>query len=106
MAKNNTALRRCIDRPEIALLSNGLTGITGAWFHIGREILDCKDFILREHQVAELGEIEPAIRRVSDGSIIEVEAIHINICFALHAPSIKSRSRPKTASRPAPKRQG
>ena len=51
--------------------------------------------------------VKPAVESPPDGSVVEIEAVDINIC-AQSAPCRKCRSRPgiRTASRPATKATG
>lgn len=90
--------------PEISLLPNGLIGIVWSRLNQRREIFDLVDFVSRQHDLAQFAEVEPAVRGSSCGPVIEIEPINVNDSF--HKTLKKSKSRPKAASRPAPKRQG
>ena len=47
--------------------------------HSGRKILNLLDGIRRQHHVGEFGKIEPFVRRTLQATIIEVEAVNINV---------------------------
>jgi hypothetical protein len=64
-----------------------------------RKVFNFSDGVLGKQQLAKLADVDPPIRGLLEGSVVEIEPVDINvrddICLQ------KCKSRPKAASRPA-----
>jgi hypothetical protein len=91
-------------RSEIELLPYCLIRIARARRHQGGEIFDFPDRVSREQQLAERPQVDPLIAGFAKRSVVEVEAVNINVCCYTGLQTCKSR--PEAASRPATEATG
>ena len=82
-----------------------LLGIIRTRYDFCCEVLDANNLIFLKMQLAHLVNVEPLIGAIFDGSIIEVEAIHINDGFQVF-PLFKTAEAAKPPRTPPRKNRG
>ncbi len=68
-----------LQRAYIELLALPDVWISGAWFHERREIADAVNVDAGQDSGAEGSRVDPFVRGVFRGSVVEVEAVNINV---------------------------
>jgi hypothetical protein len=90
---------------KVYLLPLRSLSIIGSGVHQPSKVSDTVDMVAWEEDLAELGEVKPLEGGIFDSSIVEIEAIYVNVCF--HCLSLKiNKGHPKVASALPPKQQG
>ena len=85
---------QCRQGSQVDELTLGLPRI--AWAHVkpGREIADPTDVVLRKEGLGQLPQIEPSERRVLQSTVVEIEAIYVQVGVNFY-----SRTKTETASK-------
>jgi hypothetical protein len=67
----------------VSLLPDSLLGIVGPGIDVGREIADAVDLIPRRRKgcLTESSQVKPTVRRAFKATIVEVEAVDIDVGF-------------------------
>jgi hypothetical protein len=63
---------------KVDLLASRLVGIVRPPAHSGCEVLDPVNCVVREEKLAEPPDVEPLVRSILDGTIVEIEAVNID----------------------------
>jgi hypothetical protein len=64
---------------EIGLLSSGDVWIAGSCLDIRSEVSDAVDDVTGQKSVAHGRDVQPLVRGVSDGAVVEVEAVNVDV---------------------------
>jgi hypothetical protein len=96
--------RHCPQRPKIKLLPHCLSGIARPRRHQSGEIFDFLNRVSRKQQLAQCADVDPLIGGLTKRSIVEVEAVDIDVRSYTGLRTCKSR--PEAASRPAAEATG
>ncbi len=94
-----------LERSDVELLPLRNLQISRRRFHQSREVPDAIDRDPGQHLTAEFGDVEPLVRRVLDGTVVQVEAVDVNI-RSNPKGSEKKQSRLAAARTLAPKIEG
>ena len=66
--------------------------------HQRRKVFNFSDGVLGKQQLAKLADVDPTIRGLLEGSVVEIEPVDINVREDIRLQ--KCKSRPEAASRP------
>ena len=96
--------RQGSQRAQIELLPRRLVRIIRPGAHQRRKVFNFSDGVLGKQQLAKLADVDPPIRGLLEGSVVEIEPVDINVRDDIRLQ--KCKSRPKAASRPATEATG
>jgi hypothetical protein len=90
---------------RVYLLPLRSLSVSGSGVRQRSEVSDTVNMVAREEGLAQLGEVKLLEGGIFDSSIVEIEAIYVNVCF--HYLSLKiNKGHTKMASVLPPKQQG
>ena len=70
---------RSLERANERQLSQALLGIPRGVLDDCRAVVDLGDFVLREDDLAHVANVQPLVRRVAHGAVVEVEAVDVDV---------------------------
>ena len=73
----------CSERSQVELLPYWLIQVAGAGRDKCGEILDLPNCVSRNKKLTEFLRVEPAKTRIAQRSIVEVEAVYVDVCGQL-----------------------